>query len=150
MHWSARWLRTLEEARAKTLGDTLRDVQTRILVKTLAFKLEVGAEALVHTLPHTLADAEATILQDTQGEGKELLDILTDTLAGARASTLLDTLRDVEAKALVDTLADLEAKAKAGTPGITPAHIKPEVLINRLANTLVQAKSGTLGDTGGS
>ena len=56
---------------------------------------------------------------------------------------------DVEAKALVDTLADLEAKAKAGTPGITPAHIKSEVLINRLANTLVQAKSGTLGDTGG-
>ena len=85
MHWSARWLRTLEEAQAKTLGDTLRDVQTRILVKTLAFKLEVGAETLVHTLPHTLAEAEATILQDTQGEGKELLDILTDTLAGARA-----------------------------------------------------------------
>lgn len=81
MHWSARWLRPLGEAQAKTLGDTLRDVQTSILVKTLAFKLEVGAEALVHTL----ADADATILQDTQGEGEELLDILTDTIAVARA-----------------------------------------------------------------
>ena len=60
-------------------------MQTRILVKTLAFKLVVGAEALVHTPPQTLADAQATILQDTQGEGKELLDILTDTLAGATA-----------------------------------------------------------------
>ena len=80
-----RWLGPLGQSQAKTLGDTLRDVQTRILVKTLALKLEVGAEALVHTLPHTLAEAEATILQDTQGEGKELLDILTDTLAGARA-----------------------------------------------------------------
>ena len=56
----------------------------------------------------------------------------------------------VEAKALVDTLADLEAKSKAGTPCITPAHIKPEVLINPLANTLVQAESDTLSDTGGS
>lgn len=30
------------------------------------------------------------------------------------------------------------AEAKAKTPGITLAHIKPVVLINRLANTLVK------------
>ena len=42
------------------------------------------------------------------------------------------------------------AEAKAKTPGITLAHIKPVVLINRLANTLVQALSDTLRDTVGS
>ena len=42
------------------------------------------------------------------------------------------------------------AEAKAKTPGITLAHIKPVVLINRLANTLVQAQSHTLRDTVGS
>ena len=41
------------------------------------------------------------------------------------------------------------AEAKAKTPGITLAHIKPVVLINRLANTLVQAQSDTLRDTVG-
>ena len=56
----------------------------------------------------------------------------------------------VEAKAFVDTLNDLDAKANAGTPYITPPHIKTQVLINTLANTLVQAESDTLGDTGGS
>ena len=40
-------------------------METRILVKTLAFKLEVVAEALVDTLPYTSADAEATTLQET-------------------------------------------------------------------------------------
>jgi len=56
----------------------------------------------------------------------------------------------VEAKALVDTLADTVATAEAGTPCITLAHIKPEVLITTLANTLVEAESNTLRDTGGS
>ena len=55
----------------------------------------------------------------------------------------------MEAKALIDTLADAVATAKAGTPCITLAHIKPEVLITTLANTLLQAESNTIGDTGG-
>ena len=42
------------------------------------------------------------------------------------------------------------AEAKAKTPGITLAHIKPVVLINRLANTLVEAQSDKLRDTVGS
>ena len=67
MHWSKRRLRPVGEANTETLGDTLGDVETRILVKTLAWKLEVVEEALVHTVPHTLADAEATTLLDTQG-----------------------------------------------------------------------------------
>ena len=50
-----------------------RHVEKGIPVKTLPFKLEVVAEALVAMLPHTPADAEA----------KELIDVLTDTLAGA-------------------------------------------------------------------
>ena len=66
-HWPAGWLRPLEQAQAKTLGDTLGDVDSSILVKTLAFKLEVVAEALVGTLPYTPTDAKATALQDTQG-----------------------------------------------------------------------------------
>ena len=49
-----------------------RHVEKGIPVKTLPFKLEVVAEALVAILPHTPADAEA----------KELIDVLTDTLAG--------------------------------------------------------------------
>ena len=56
----------------------------------------------------------------------------------------------VVAEALVDTLADLVARAKAGIPCSKPAHIKPEVLINTLANTLVQPESDTLDDRGGS
>ena len=56
----------------------------------------------------------------------------------------------VKAKALVNTLADPVAETKAETPLITLAHIKPEVLINTLANRLVQADSDTLGDTGAS
>ena len=59
-HWSERWLRPVQEAQTQTLGHTLGDEQTRILVKTLAFKLEVVAEALVETLPYTLADVEVT------------------------------------------------------------------------------------------
>ena len=43
---------TLSEMDVKTIGDTLGCVETRILVKRLAFKL---------------AGAEATTLQDTQG-----------------------------------------------------------------------------------
>ena len=54
----------------------------------------------------------------------------------------------MEAKALVNSLADPVSQTKSGTPYITVAHIKPDVLINRLANRLVQAKSDTLGDTG--
>ena len=49
-HWSAHRLRPLEEAQAKTLVDTLGDVETRILVKTLAFKLQVVAEEVVDAL----------------------------------------------------------------------------------------------------
>ena len=45
-----------------TLAHTVGDVETRILVETLALNFEVVAEALVHTVPHTLADAEATTL----------------------------------------------------------------------------------------
>ena len=45
----------------------------------------------------------------------------------------------VEAKALVDTLGDAVAKAIAGTPCIKLARVKPEELINTLANRLVQA-----------
>lgn len=59
-YWSERWLRPVEEAQAQTLGHTLGDEQTRILFKTLAFKLEVVANTLVETLPDTLADVEAT------------------------------------------------------------------------------------------
>ena len=66
-HWSARWLRPLEEEQAETLGRRLGDMETRILVKTLAFKLQVVAGTLVDTLSNTPADAEATTLQDTQG-----------------------------------------------------------------------------------
>ena len=66
-HWSARWLRPLEEVQAETLGNRLGDMETRILVKTLAFKLQVVARALVDTLSYTPADTEATTLQDTQG-----------------------------------------------------------------------------------
>ena len=40
---------------------------TMILFKTLAFKLEVVADALADTLPQTPAGAEATTLQDTLG-----------------------------------------------------------------------------------
>ena len=54
----------------------------------------------------------------------------------------------VETKALVDTLADEVAEAKSEKPCITIAHIKPEVLINTLANTLVLADSHPLGNTG--
>ena len=54
------------------------------------------------------------------------------------------------AEALVDTLADLVAKAKVGRPCSKPAHIRPEVLMNTLANTLVQPESDTLDDRGGS
>ena len=58
---------------------------TRILVKTLAFKLEVVADALVDTLRHTPAGLQATTPQETQGSvyAKELLDIQTDGTAGA-------------------------------------------------------------------
>ena len=54
----------------------------------------------------------------------------------------------VKTKALVDSLADQVAEAKSGKPCITIAPIKPEVLINTLANTLVLADSHPLGDTG--
>jgi len=60
-------LRPLREAQAEILGDTLGYVETRILFKTLAFKLEMMADALVDTLPQTPAGAEATTLQYTQG-----------------------------------------------------------------------------------
>jgi len=36
------------------------DVETRLLVETLAFKVEVVLEALVDTLPQTPADAKTT------------------------------------------------------------------------------------------
>ena len=52
-----------------------RHLERGIPVKTLPFKLEVVAEELVDTIPHTPADAEA----------KELIDILTDTVAEASA-----------------------------------------------------------------
>ena len=56
------WLRPLGKAQAEKLGDKQGDVQTRILVNMAALKLEVVAEALVQTVPYTLADAEATTL----------------------------------------------------------------------------------------
>ena len=66
-HWSARWLRPLGEAQAETLGHRLGDAETRIRVKTLAFKLQVVAVAGGDTLSYTPADTEAITLQDTQG-----------------------------------------------------------------------------------
>ena len=39
---------TLSETEVETIGETQGDMETRILVKTLAFKLEVVAEALHH------------------------------------------------------------------------------------------------------
>lgn len=59
---SEHWLRSLGKAQAEKLSDKLGDVQTRILFNTAALKLEVVAEALVQTVPYTLADAEATTL----------------------------------------------------------------------------------------
>ena len=56
--------KTSKQAQAETLGVTLGEVETRIVVKTLAFKL---AEALVDTLPYTQEDVEATTLQDPLG-----------------------------------------------------------------------------------
>ena len=58
--------RPLGKAKAETLGDTSGDVKTRILVKTLALKLEGLVEALVDTLPHTPGDAKAATLPDTK------------------------------------------------------------------------------------
>ena len=45
----------------------LGDVESRNLVKTLAFKLQVVAGTLVDTLSSTPPDAETTTLQHTQG-----------------------------------------------------------------------------------
>ena len=45
-------------------------METRILVKTLALKLELVAETLVQTVPDKVADAKATTLQDTQVGGR--------------------------------------------------------------------------------
>lgn len=49
-------VKTVGEVQAQTPGETLRDVATRILVKTLAFKLDVVAYVLVdiHTKATTL------------------------------------------------------------------------------------------------
>ena len=69
--WSARWQTPLGKAQAETLGERLGDVETRILVKTLALKLELVAETLVQTVPDKVADAKATTLQDTQVGGRE-------------------------------------------------------------------------------
>ena len=44
-----------------------RDTWPHTLVKTLALNLKVVVEALVQTVLHTLADVQATTLQDTQG-----------------------------------------------------------------------------------
>ena len=62
------------------------------LVKTLTFKLDVLAEALVDTLRHTSADAKATTLPDRGW----------NTLVDSK--TLGETLANVEVVALVDTL----------------------------------------------
>lgn len=56
----------------------------------------------------------------------------------------------VAAKALVNTLADPVAERKGGISCITLAHIKNEVLINTLTNTLVQPESDTFSETDGS
>ena len=55
------------------------------MFKTLAFELEVVAEALVDMLSFTPADSEDTRLEDTQGGvySEELMHILTDKLAEA-------------------------------------------------------------------
>ena len=60
-------------------------METSILFKTLPFKLEVVAEALVDMLSFTPADSEDTTLKDTQGGvyTEELMHILTDKLAEA-------------------------------------------------------------------
>ena len=68
--WSALWLTPLGKAQAETLGQRLGDLETRILVKTLALKLELVAETLVQTVPDKVADTKATTLQDTQGCGR--------------------------------------------------------------------------------
>ena len=53
-HWSALLLRPVEEAQAKTLGHTLGDEETNILVKMVSFKLQVVAGALVdHSVFHS-------------------------------------------------------------------------------------------------
>ena len=67
--WSARWLKPLGKAQAES--ERLGDVKTRILVKTLALKLELVANTLDQTVPDKVADAKATTLQDIQGGGRE-------------------------------------------------------------------------------
>ena len=57
--------KTSRQSAAGKLFVILDDLEARILVKTLAFKLEVVAKALVGMLCNTPADAEATTLQDT-------------------------------------------------------------------------------------
>lgn len=52
-------------------SERLGDVKTRILVKTLALKLELVANTLVQTVPDKVADAKATTLQDIKGGGRE-------------------------------------------------------------------------------
>ena len=64
---SERLLRPLGEAQGENLFETLADVEKRILVKTLAFKLAVAVKALVDTLLNTKAGAEATTLPTPQG-----------------------------------------------------------------------------------
>ena len=55
-------VKTSWQSAAGKLVVTLDDLEARILVKTLAFKLEVVSKALVGTLCNTQADAEATTL----------------------------------------------------------------------------------------
>jgi len=136
---------SVEKAGAKTLGDTLRDVEIRALVDTLADNLPV-AKAEIHC--HKLGDVEALAL----------VALLADTLPKAKPEPHCKRLTKTEPRQSSTrylTSKQLRRSGPLAKPKaiwrprhkFTETDTLPDSLGEKLANTLVYVEAETLIDT---
>lgn len=140
---------TLSETMVETIGETQCDVETSILVKRLAFKLELASEAL-HT-SRCLTRYQMLTPRNTgchtSREGSR--DNCQKKLLHCKKCRVLQSLHykgNVDAERLINTLADCLSETNVDTIDDTLGNVRSEQLTHTLTNTQENAKTGRLND----
>ena len=89
------------------LGNTLSNVETKILVDALAFKL---FDRESETLRNTLADVMSEALSSLIFPKKTALNVQTEKRKANRQRRMVKTPGDVQAEKLYETLSDMKTE----------------------------------------
>ena len=110
-------LKMLAAIKAENFLKNVGDVEVKALVMTMPHRL---AEAQAKTPGDTVQDVETDASTKTVVEVKALVNTENDTIAEEEVYTDINTLNDVEAKALLYTQAETFSKVQTKSDTDTP------------------------------